>query len=170
VKPSRYYPGNFAIHVRRRHDLVLQQWRLLDRGQHDAGCHLIADLNDRRNIPLFVSVKHWHRGAWHDVHALFFEQRIKRAPNAVEEAAYQPRAYFNRKRLSGADNDLSCLKTVRVFVYLYGGVVLFHLDDFAHQLLGSDVHNFAHGEFAHIRSFDDRAVDEGDDAFVSWGR
>ena len=30
------------------------------------------------------------------------------------------------------------------------------------------MHDFAHREFAHIGGFDDRAVDEGDDAFVSW--
>ena len=149
---------------------MLQQGRLLDRGQHDAGRHHIADFDDRRDVPLFVSVEHRYRSAGHNVHALFFEQCVKRTSDAVEETAYQPGAYFNRKRLSGACDDFSGLKTVRIFVHLYGGVVLFHLDDFAHKLLGPDMHDFAHREFAHIGGFDNRAVDEGNDAFVSWGR
>ena len=141
---------------------MYEQRRLLNGGKHHAAGDEISDFGYGSDVPEAFTVDHVYRGSRRYVHTLFFEQRVQRTSDSVKEAAYQSRSKLNGEGFACAGHILIDAQSVSVLVDLDGGVVSIHLYYFAHQLMGPDLHDFAHSEVAHAVCLYDGAVDKFD--------
>jgi len=166
VKSSGCHPGDLTFHFGRGHDPMEKQRSLLYGSYYSPSCCQISGFCDRSDLPCFVSVEHIDGCPGRNVHPLRFKKGVQRAPDTVEETSYKSGTHLNGEGFSGTCDGLKNFKPVCVLVDLNSRIIAVHSYDLSHKLFGTDFDNLAHCKITHIRGFDYRTVNEGNDTFL----